>query len=573
MKTSISKYSSKILMLALFSSFISCNDFLDNPNYGDTDSDAFWVSEKKVIYATNSLYVYAGREEVGGRGHMWFENCSDDMVTGRTNSTADRIKDFQMGTDVGYISEMYNEMYHTIAKANDILYNVPNMKEGILTKKFADFAMGQAYFFRGYSYLWLAPWFGDNGVNGGIPIVVEGMSSDEINALPRPASVLDNYDMIIDDMRKAADLLPSWTDLAPTNYGRPYKTAAWAFAARAALYAAQYDNKYYDVVIEMCDKIINLTGADKRALYPDFNKLFTIENNFSSEYIYSILGNATDGPKFHGMGFQKDGYGLYNTWGYFQPTAELYEAYSPSDIRRDATILVPGQHIMFIGKDIHFGMKDGKADASSISSTSGLTFRKFMSVFAPEDCLGKTVNPNGDNQTNALGQCVMRYADILLMKAEAMIQGGKGSNTSVPNCDSPKGLLGQIRERAGLSFENDGSMAELKKQRRLELAYEFLPSRHLDLVRWGDAQEVYSKPLHGYEPRVIAKEVDKLNDKGEPVLDANGNVVKETVYTFDPSGKIQIWPARSYNPNVHHVFPIPQEVIDKSENVKQNIGY
>lgn len=554
MKINILKYSSKFAIALMAMALVGCNDFLQTPTYGDISPDVFWTSETNVIYATNSLYSNFSAEEVGGRGHMWFENCSDNMVTGRSNSTAERIKDFTMGSDVGYIEDMWNKMYEVIAISNDILLNVPQMPEGRISDNVRDFALGQAYFFRGYSYLWLAPWFGDNGPNGGIPILVEGMTSDEINAEPRPASILANYDMIIEDMRKAADLLPSWSNLPEKDYGRPYKTVAWAFAARAALYAGQYDKKYYNIVIEMCDNIINLTGGDKRELYPDFTKLFTVQNNFCSEYIFSILGNAIDGPKFHGMGFQKDGYGLYNTWGYYQPTAELYEAYSSEDVRRDATILVPGQHITFIGKDIHFGINpNGQADASTISSTSGMTFRKFMSVFEPADCIGVTVNPNGDKQSNALGQCVMRYADVLLMKAEAMLQGGTGSNTTVPNCNTPAGLLGQIRERAGLEFANGGTMAELKKQRRLELAFEFLPSRHFDLVRWGDAKDTYAKALHGYIPKV--------------------KTVGDDEFVFDNSSKVQIWPARNFNPNVNHVFPIPQEAILKSDNVIQNQGY
>jgi hypothetical protein len=292
----------------------------------------------------------------------------------------------------------------------------------------------------------------------------------------------------------------------------------------------------------MCNNVIGLDGKDKRGLYPDFTKLFTIENNFCEEYIYSMLGNKVDGPKFHGMGFQNGGFGYYNTWGYYQPTAELYEAYEPTDIRRDATILVPGDSIVFIGKKIYWAV-----NPSGISSPTGMTFRKFMSVFEPDDCLGKTVNTNGDNQSNELGTCVMRFADVLLMKAEALIWKYKEGDVMAI------GLLNQIRKRAGLSENSTATRAELKKERRLELAYEFLPSRHFDLVRWGDAEVTYAQPLHGYQ------RPESKADYGD--------------FSKWKAHKIKVWDERSFNPKINQVFPIHADAINSAKNLKQNNGY
>ena len=75
---------------------------------------------------------------------------------------------------------------------------------------------------------------------------------DEMDS-PRPDHVLKNYDQIIARLppcrRGAALTSPSFR---PRSTGLPHKAAAWAFAARAALYAAQYDASYYNTVIEMC---------------------------------------------------------------------------------------------------------------------------------------------------------------------------------------------------------------------------------------------------------------------------------------------------------------------------------
>jgi hypothetical protein len=580
MKT-ISKIGCSVI-LALVLIFSGCNDFLQFEKYGPGDSESFWKTEADVLKGLDAFYDYASSEECTGRGTFWYENCSDNMVTGRIHATYDPIKNFAQSASSGSFGTTWNEMVRLITKGTDVLRYVPKI-EGI-DPSLKDNATGQGYFFRAYGYLWLCPWYGDNR-NGGIPIITEETTVDELDA-PRPPKVTDNYDMIIDDLRKAGELLPSWSQIAGTaNEGRPHKTAAWAFAARAALYAAEYDQaKYYPIVIEMCDKIINLTGADKRELHylspthnfddpktnsyglpaTNFSDLFRIENNFSKEYIYSILGSALrSGPKFHGMSFENGGFGGYNTWGYYNPTAELYEAFEPGDQRRDATIMAPGQKIihpnnqgslegrkiwMHVPADAAERTAEGITLGASSSSLTGLLNRKMLQVFQNEGGYNRDYYESGDFQSNRLGTVVMRYADVLLMKAEALIwTKGEGDGEA-------KALLNQIRKRAGLPEDSPATKAALKNERRCELAFEFLPSRHVDLVRWGDAQAVYAKPLHGFTTKFKTVDGDK--------------------FVFDPSEKFVAWPVRNFDPVKNHVFPIHSNVINMSKGIlKQNEGW
>ncbi|MDR1681243.1 MAG: RagB/SusD family nutrient uptake outer membrane protein [Prevotellaceae bacterium] len=544
------------IALFLLIAVAGCDGFLEHEPYAST-SDNFWRTEADVRSALDAFYDYTSNEGVCGRGVFYYENCSDDVFTGRPQAPSDAYtcESFTMGAVNNLdVNNTWPAMYRMINKANNILRYVPDMAISDAVK---DNAIGQALFFRAYAYLWLAPWYGDNSINGGIPIVTENTPIDDID-VPRPPTILDNYNRIIADMRDAAVRLPLLSQMSEADYGRPYRTAAWAFAARAALYAAQYaDNskaaekhtqaEYYAMVVEFCDNIINLTGADKRELHEadpasgrtNFADLFRWENNFSKEYIYSILGNETAGPKFHGMFFQAGGWGYYNTWGYFMPTLELYNAYeSEGDIqRREATILAPGEHIQFIGHDIQWCV-----NPTLMYSESALTNRKFMSVFADADCVGKYVNVNGNNQSNRLAVHIMRYSDILLMKAEALIwTQGEGNATA-------KTLINTVRRRAGLPENSPATRAALKKERRLEFAFELFPSRHLDLLRWGDAQATYAEPTTGWQ-----------------VVVEGGAIVSRTVVT--------VRQPRNFNPNKHHVFPIPDAEIRKSKNLKQNEGY
>ena len=138
----------------------------------------------------------------------------------------------------------------------------------------------------------------------------------------------------------------------------------------------------------------------------------------------------------------------------------------------------------------------------------------------------------------------IRFADVLLMKAEALIAlNGEGDSEA-------KALLNRIRKRARLPEDSQATWAELKKERRCELAFEFMPSRFVDLVRWGDAQEVCAQPTYGVSSHWDA---------------ASSSVVVD--------GPVQYDSGRTFDPAKNHVFPIPSAAFDGSVNLMQNQGY
>jgi hypothetical protein len=522
----------KIIYTVVFATAVlifapSCNKFLELEPYGQP-SKLSNMSDAQAMQAVYALFYWQYNEGTMGRGFMWYENVSDNLITGRTQAEAQNFKNFTQDANGSRdVRDNWPKMYETINYSNNLLRAMPDAKN--LSEKVKNKVLGNAYFMRGFAYLWLAPWYGDNGPNGGIPIVTENTPIDSID-VPRPASVLDNYKSIIADMDKAADLLPYFNEIPEGERGLMHKTAAWSIAARAALYAAQYDPTYYAKVIEYSDKVIN---SGKHALLTNYDDVFKIENNWSSEYVLSVTSNEKDGAKLPGVLFQNGGFGYYNTWGYFQPTLELLKAFKPGDKRRKTTIILPGDTVQFIGKQIIWAV-----NPSSVSTLSGMTFGKYLKPFAAADCVGKTVNPNSDNGTTDLSIPIVRYSDLLLMKAEALIWQGK-------NGDAPLNL---VRVRAGLAPLTNATKDDLKNERRCEFALEFGVFRHLDLVRWGDAQAAYAQPLHGYKVNLSGSSITSLEE-------------------------IVVWPARTFNPTKNHVFPIPAREIAKSKNLKQNAGY
>jgi len=516
-----------IILVLIGMNFSSCKKFLEFEPYGQPNQLSN-LTDDQAMQAVYSLFYWQYREGTMGRGFMWFENCSDNLITGRSQAEAQNIKNFiDNGSNSRDVRDNWPQMYQTINYCNQLIKAAPTADK--LSPAVRNNVLGHAYFFRAFAYLWLAPWYGDNGPNGGIPIVTENTTIDNID-VPRPESVMANYTMIIEDLEKASELLPYFDEIPSAEWGLMHKTAAWALMARAALYAAQYDNTYYDKVIEYTDRVIN---SGKHSLVPNYADVFKIENNWSREYIMSVTSTEIDGAKLPGVIFQNGGFGIYNTWGYFQPTLELYNAFEAEDTRRAATILAPGEKVQFVGNEIIWAV-----NPSSVSSPSALTFRKYLEPFAAADAVGTTVNPNSDNGTTDLNIPIVRYSDVLLMKAEALIWQGK-------NGDEP---MNRVRIRAGLTPKINATKADLKNERRCEFALEFGVFRHLDLVRWGDAKDAYAQPLHGY----------KVN------LGGNGIESLEV---------IEVWPARTFNPLVHHVFPIPAREVAKSKNLTQNKGY
>lgn len=298
MKNTLYKIST-LVAFALLGIMTSCSDeFTDLEPLGSTSYENFFHSEQDAIEAANSLYFYMKDEDMFSRGFFWYINASDDMVTGRINSTADNIKNFNMTGDEGYAFWMYPQSYKIIRRANDIILNVPDME---LTTALKNRILGEAYFMRAFHYFWLAHTYGDD-VSGGVPIVTELNMFDDAGSYARPTSVTENYAQIIEDLKKASELLPLFTTYSAEDKGRAHKDAALAYMAKTYLYWAEYDPSRYAEVVTAVDAVTN--SGSGRAVYTtgnpaeDFRLLHSHLNNWGSEYIWTVVSGVNGGSSF-----------------------------------------------------------------------------------------------------------------------------------------------------------------------------------------------------------------------------------------------------------------------------------
>lgn len=516
----------------------SCEDYLTYTAYGEPASDNFWRTEDDIDRALDGLYFYGSWDENSGRGVFYYYNSSDDIVTGRTNTGADNMKNF-IKNDSPCSQYIWENVYYMAKRANDIILNVPEMD---ITDDVKNDALAEAYYMRAFMYLFAMPYYGDDGLNGGMPILTEDTAVEDAD-LPRTSSVLENYDYIINDLKTAINYgLPTFSELAAADYGRPHKAAAEALIAKAALHAATWDESYLSVVDEYATNVINNYGL---SLIPNYEDIFKVENNYGSEYLWSFpsSGSMQTGSMLPGCVFENAGFGRYNTWGYFTPTAELYESYEDGDLRRDATILKPYDTFKFVPES-----DDDIMTYTNTSSLSGMLFRKYLDPYTVVDCLGDGVSSNGNTVTTDLDPAFIRFSEVVLFKAEAQIRmNGAGAGDT---------WINMIRNRAGLANISGADIDDLLAERRHEFTIEF-PNYMLDLIRLGKAKEACEKPLHGY----FVTKPDDGTDYTEVTL--NG----QTVY------RTQIWAERTYKEEYYHVFAIPDRALSGSTVLVQNQGW
>ena len=523
-----------ILFSATIISLNNCSDeFTDLQNESGLTYSTFWQNIDQAEQSVNGIYDYMDDEDMFARGFFWYINASDDMVTGRTKAEADRIKNFNIDGSEGYSSWMFPQSYKVIKRCNDVIYNLKNKNYG--NEYLQNRLLGEAYFMRAFHYFWIAHTYGDD-VSGGVPIITEDNMFSNPSTYKRPKSVTENYAQLVQDLEKAAKLLPLFTDMSPKEYGRAHKDAALGYIAKTYLYWAQYDKSKYADVITACDRVTN--SGSGRALYDtnnpqkDYRLLHSHLQNWGTEYIWSVDSGLNGGSKLPGICLENKGWGKYNGWGYYMPTKELYDAFEDGDARKKVTILAWGDEFPYFGETKIY---------KSENSKSGYQFNKYMYEFGLENPIGKYINTDGNDPTTLYNVPLMRYAEVLLMKAEAEIMLGKSGDKEI----------NMVRDRAGLAPIHGATMSDLKHERRVELAGEFA-NRHFDLVRWGDAQKVYAKPLHGNPKSGV------VNGKDE-----NGNQT-------NPEGII--WPARNFDPSYMNVWPIPTDNVIAA-GIPQNKGW
>jgi hypothetical protein len=325
--------------------------------------------------------------------------------------------------------------------------------------------MAEARMIRAFLYFDLRRDYGE------VPIVAEKIT--DVTSGNNPKSTVAEIDaFIIQDLEFASANLPlTW----PSNHvGRATKGFADGLMAKLYLYRQEYAAS-----LAKSQEVIN---SGVYSLVPSYKELFNIEGNNSVESIFEIQQLVTEsGQEFGNSYYQSQGVrgtGQWDLgWGFNVPTQNLVDAYEPDDPRINHTVLVSGEDDGGYGG----GVLPASPPLDQVYwNKKAYTEAEERARFSLRFNLWENIK-------------ILRYADVLLMAAEAAFQTG---NTALATQ-----YLNQVRARArdGADVLSDvtATLEAIKHERRIELAME--GERFYDLVRWGDAPDMLG--TLGYEPR------------------------------------------------------------------------
>ncbi|MDD7914127.1 RagB/SusD family nutrient uptake outer membrane protein [Polaribacter haliotis] len=469
MNNKINKNLKYVAFAILLLSFSCSEDFLDVEATAETEEA---LTAEKSVELVNAVYNRFLQWQMSsfswnGLTSITTDDADKGSSTGDTGTDKDILDAIAFDPTTISIGEVWSEHYNANQRITQAITRIPEFD---IDEKLKTRLIGEAKFLRALIYFRLVKTF------GGVPLISDKSDFSSPDILKR-ASKEDTYLFIENDLQDAINSLPEKNEYAAADLGRATKGAAKALLAKVSM----YQNKWQEV-LTLTNEVITSKQYDLTTNYEDIWKEIG-ENN--TESIFEIQAKGGDAPTAGVQGYSvtqgargDGGWG----WGFNTPTEDLANSYEPNDARRDATIIFRGETLF-----------DGRLVPNTV--TNAMYNQKAYS------------SANSDAWETGKNIRILRFAEVLLMNAEAALEVGGDAATP----------LNRVRKRAGLDDATVVDKMTVWKERRHELAFEH--DRYFDLVRQGRAGVI-------------------LRAHGKNFID----------------GK-------------HEVFPIPQEQIDKSGGI------
>lgn len=499
MKYAIHRIKTAFVLFALCAVSFACQDFLTENPQNTVSQTNYYKTEQDAVAAVNAIYSYLGSYNLdfagpfpgntAGAYHSTFwitaDLASDNMKNNQLGAIYnDQLATFSYNSDNANLLEIWRVHYKMIYLANIAIARIPGIAMNATTR---DRLVNEAKFLRGLMYFNLVRMFGK------IPLLL-GESNPLEPASAAPDAV---YAQIVQDLKDASNLPKD----GQIQEGRATQGAAQALLAKVYLTQKDFTNASAEA-----KKVID---SNVYSLWASYADAFKLSSRGGKEAIFSVgFGDGGGTISFWEVGqfnvrllpvelsTARDK--VNNTQGWQTVTKELYNSYLPNDARKAATYMTS------------FTADDGK-----VVTLNNIYIKKYWDEVA---------DPTAGGSTNDFP--VIRYADVLLMYAEAQAELG--------NFPAANDYLNKVKTRAGLTPVAVNAIAAFREAVLDERRKEFVGEgqRWFDLVR--------------------------MNKLGERVHKA-----KDSEYTTPI-------PVLAEN---YQVFPIPQQERDVNPNLPQNPGF
>ena len=548
---------------------VSCNDVFDDlaVNPQQPSMDSYFTTPEAVNEAVMTCYGYVQTQRSFGA------SASKTMIirSDEASSNSDYGKPGMYGSSLNSsyytIMQPFGLLYSTASQATYVIENIDKVE--FFDQELKKAYLGEAYFWRAFANFYLLTNYRNVSLIEHAPAGME----DYVRPVTAPELV---WDAIASDLELAKKNLPNKGYWKGENLGRVTAGAAAALRGRAYLFRSGIEPLYgtdtrtfYSEAAAEFDQIIKGDFGSYSLVEYSHNFDVAHENNNESVLELQFLGdvenaNFNTGSATSGLAFDTRGIMLPGTGVGYEGVVHdwLYNAFANSidkdgytDIRMFSTMffndlapeikLRPGQRLTGPG-GFHFEDMYPNGDFTSAGNTRThvykAAFLKGMDLSMPMrnndptsiTGVGAGVKEYIYNQPRAHGVNwrYIRYADVLLMYAEAVVNGGTQGSISAADA------FNQVRTRANMSTVGGVTLDLIKNERALELALE--GHRFYDLLRWGDLNNRF-------------KELERTDPNFKKLISAT-----------DYEGFTQ---------NKHEWLPIPIEEIESNPHAVQNPGY
>ena len=444
---------------------VSCSDFLNLRPEGTTPAEGIDYSNPDNVFKPVSA-AYASLRS--GNAHSFpyicmFEITSDNADKGSSpedNPSAQAFDDFTLDPSNYILNDLWSGYYDIVSAANNAISQMPLFREAIQnaeTRVEIDRCEAESRVIRAYAYFNLVRAFGR------VPLVDDVLTSEELASL-RQSDPEQIYNFISDDLDYAISVLPV---SYPSDYaGRITSYTAMAIKAKVMMYAGNWDQ-----VASLTDQII-LSG--RFGLLADFREVFSLDGENSKESLFEIqsstLGNVTGSAPYMEYAYVQGPRGNspanIQGWGFCTPSDDLISFFAArGEVVRPATTL------------LYRGTTTPEGD-------------KILSTCTNPVYNGKCYMPSYYNNWSYNGYGfdynvrILRYSDVLLMYAEALLNGAPVGASGLSALDA----VNIVRDRAEIPMLSELTLEDVWDERRAELALE--EDRFFDLVRTGQASRV-----------------------------------------------------------------------------------